>query len=420
MSRATPMARTSGRSSISDSTNPARARWIAAAVVFGLGIPLACQAGFRDAKDPPPADPSPPPAESAPEAPRNPDAPPLFPDGLPVVHQSVPEGIASLSAQTCNGCHYAVHDEWSTSSHRGARSHEPFRTAAQATGDSPLCTSCHAPLANQQTAVVTSYPGGPLSSAVTEPNDSWDATLSQEGVTCAACHVRDGQVVGTNAVARDAPHPVAVSEELGTSAFCGTCHQLDWPGASEPLYDTWGEWSRSGYAAAGIQCQDCHMPPTTGVVTAGRYQAHAGHAFDADPGRALTILVDMAPGGVTRGETVDLQLELLNTGAGHSYPTGSPFSAVVLEVQVVGPEGKPVGEPWQHTLQKQVADAPPWTVESDNRIAPGQGVTLPVTLDLPHKAPSGAGALEVRLRRTLPDGSLSEPEHVQRIPISVY
>ena len=33
-----------------------------------------------------------------------------------------------------------------------------------------------------------------------------------EGVTCAACHVREGKVLGTHAI-DDAPHPVVVSDE---------------------------------------------------------------------------------------------------------------------------------------------------------------------------------------------------------------
>ena len=346
------------------------------------------------------ADPTP--AEQVEEAPKAPEAPPLFPDGLPVELQELPQGLASLSAQSCNGCHYAVHDDWSASAHAGASAEEPFRSALQASGDSPLFASCHLPLANQQAHLVKRYAGGPLSSAELVDNPSWDATLAAEGVTCASCHVREGTVVGTRA-APNAPHPVAVSEELGTSEFCASCHQLSWEGAEQPLYDTWGEWAASGYQAAGVRCQDCHMPPTSGMVTASRFAGHANHGWVADPSRALTVLVDLPPSGLVRGEPTPVTLTLMNTGAGHAFPTGSPFSWVRVELAVQVEGEDPAPALWSTELRRQIAEEPPYTMSGDSRLPAGGTAVHELELLLDQKSPAGNGALEVRFVRVTAD-----------------
>ena len=127
-------------------------------LALALAVPMA-QAGRKDKgpknQTPPTANP----AVSEDKAPEDagPKAPKLFPDGLPVAHQQLPEGVASLSAQSCNGCHYEIHDTWAQSGHRSARTGEPFATALAATGNSPLCTSCHTPLLNQQQQLVREY-----------------------------------------------------------------------------------------------------------------------------------------------------------------------------------------------------------------------------------------------------------------------
>lgn len=369
---------------------------------------------------PPPPTPVdlPPPPVQAPE-PAAPTGAPLFPDGLPVVMGELPAGLANISAQGCNGCHYAVHDEWSSSAHRGAWLEQPFRRAVEATGDSPLCLSCHLPIANQQPQVVVEYQGGPLSTAVVRPNRSWDPTLAQEGVTCAACHVRGGAVLSTRPAPK-APHPVAVSAELDSSAMCATCHQLTWTGADKPFYDTYGEWNASAYKAAGIGCQDCHMPPSAGLVTAGHFAAHASHGFGADRARAVSVLVDLDPDAATRGKDFVATIVVQNTGAGHAFPTGSPFKAVRLEALVLDADGKALGKPFTYTMGRSVTPEPPYTTLSDTRLLPGAQQELPVRLPLPQSGKGGRGAFEVRLTQLDAAGKPGAPFLVQRIPLTVY
>lgn len=386
-----------------------------------LALPLALAARKNRGQQtapPPVADPSPDetPAEAEPKAAK---APKLFPEGLPVAHQALPGGVASLSAQSCNGCHYEIHDSWADSAHADALGNEAFQAAMAATGNSPLCTSCHTPLVNQQPALVREYSGGPLGSALVEPNESWDASLSAEGVTCAACHVRGETVVGSRP-ASGAPHPVAVSEELGSSEFCASCHQLDWEGAEAPLYDTYGEWSRSPYPAAGVQCQDCHMPPRSGLITAGDFAAHRDHGVTADPARAVTMLADIPPGGLTRGETLTGTLTLMNTGAGHSFPTGSPFTLVVVQVVAVDAEGQDTGEPFELRLERPIAAEPPFAPTGpDTRLKAGETRAVEFSLSPEQKAEGGQGALEIRLLEEGPQGDRTLL-HTQRIPLAMH
>lgn len=389
-------------------------------LLASLALPLA-YAGRRDKgprnQPPPVADPVPTPVEETPVD-AGPKAPALFPEGLPVAHQQLPEGVASLSAQSCNGCHYEIHDSWAASAHRSARTAEPYATALAATGDSPLCTSCHMPLQNQQSLLVREYTGGPLGEALTDPNESWDATLSAEGVTCAACHVRDEVVVGSRP-AKGAPHPVAVSAELGESSFCASCHQLSWEGAETPLYNTYGEWAESNYAAAGVQCQDCHMPPRSGLVTAGSFSAHRDHGMDAADGRALTLLLDIPTTGVVRGEALNGTLTVMNTGAGHAFPTGSPFSSAVLQIAVVDAEGQDSGAPWESVLERPTSMEPPYgPTGEDTTLAPGETRVMPFTLTPSQKSEGGPGAIEVRVLRQSPSGERTLSQ-VQRIPLAV-
>ncbi len=331
--------------------------------------------------------------------------------------QELPPGLASLSAQSCNACHYDLHDSWSGSAHAGASTQEPFRSALQASGSSPLCASCHLPLQNQQSSLVKRYAGGPLSSAELVDNPAWDATLASEGVTCASCHVRDGLVVGTRS-APGAPHPVAVSEELSSAEFCASCHQLTWEGAEQPLYDTWGEWAASAYQPAGVRCQDCHMPPESGLVTAGRFAGHASHAFTADPARAVTVLVDLPPRGLVRGESAPVKLTLMNSGAGHAFPTGSPFSWIRVDVAVQVEGEAPAAALWSTELRREVTEQPPYSFGEDTRLAPGVTVEHELELLLDQKGPAGNAQLEVRFVRVT--GGVEELAFSRRLALQVY
>lgn len=363
---------------------------VAAALLAGKG------------KEPPPA-PEPPPVPV--EAPRPPAPPPvpLWPKGLPVSPGALPPGLANLSAQGCAACHAEVHEDWSASGHRATP--DAFREATA--HETPACTLCHLAIDVQRDAATTFTPGDP-NRWTDVPNPSFDATLAQEGVTCATCHVRDGVVLGTREVA--APHPVRISPDLGSNAACAPCHQLDWPGSARPFYDTMGEWSRSDWATAGVDCADCHL--------------RDGHAGTADADRAVSVLVRVDAKIVRGGPPLPVSIVVQNTGAGHAFPTGSPFRGVRLEATLRGPSGKKGdirawGKPLVADLAQEVGASAPWTLGADHRIQAGGSRTWEWTASLPVDAPAGTWTVDVTLTRTRYGKPVEAPFLVQRYPLRV-
>ena len=373
--------------------------------------------GKKEAEPPPPVEAPPPP----PPAPTVPTAAPLFPDGVPISLQATPAGLANLSAQSCNACHFQAHDDWKGTAHAAAWNDPLYQEAIDRVGGSTACRSCHLPLTNQHPRLAAGYVAGDLARPDLQPNPQWDPTLMSEGVTCAACHVRDGKVLSTRPVT-SAPHPMAVSAELAESATCATCHQLTWPEADQPFYDTYGEWERSGYAEAGVRCQDCHMPPTAGIATATRYAAQPSHAFSADTARAVSILVDLSAPEISRGEDFSVTVTVQNTGAGHAFPTGSPFKGYRVTARLIGTVDRDAGtelvEPASLDLRREVEEAPPWHTISDNRIPPGGQVELNAVFNVEQRKKAQRAVLRVEIRPVV-EGREGEPLVVQDLPIPV-
>ena len=382
------------------------------------GIALA---GRKKAADDaaPPAVEAPAPVVEAPAAPAEPAAPPapaLFPEGLPVALQKTPDGLANLSAQSCNACHAQIHDDWEGTAHAAAWASPTYQKAVERAGSSTACRTCHLPLANQHPRLAAGYKDGAIDRPDLQPNPLWDPTLMSEGVTCVACHVRDGVVVSTKA-APDAPHKVAVSDELSRPEFCATCHQLTWPGADKPFYDTYGEWKASGYATAGVRCQDCHMPPASGLTLASKEATQSSHSFPADPARAVSVLLSMDQPEIQRGQAYRVKMRVQNTGAGHAFPTGSPFVAYTVQTDVLGADGKPLVEPWKIVLGRTVTPEPPYNTTSDTRLGPGEERQAEHSFLVDQKKKAGPVTLRVALFRTGRD----TPEAVlQQLPLSVY
>lgn len=353
------------------------------------------------------------PAEAT--TPASPDAvpprqhPAPYPGPLPRELGPVPEGLANPTAQACHACHPEVHGAWSASAHAGPPS-DALREAATAAGD-PACLACHLPLTSQY----AEQPGedGPVA------NPAWSPTMSLEGVGCASCHLHEGVVLSSEPPG-PAPHRTAWAPALGASSFCASCHQLTWPGADAPFYDTFGEWSRSGWAKAGVTCQDCHMGPGAGAVRAG-----ADHQVEANLARAVSLLVTLsAPELVRGGPTVTANITLQNTGAGHHLPSGSPWKGLRLEAALVriAPDGRDLaaGVPFTADLVRTVSDAAPWTTLTDSRIPAGGETTWEVPLELSSRDPATTWWLRVRLLRIAGAMPTDAPPQVeQRIPIAV-
>ncbi len=357
--------------------------------------------GAVEEVEPPPPPPPPPPTLSA----------PLFPPALPVDVGPLPQGLANVSAQGCHACHPDIHDAWSSSPHAGP----PSVVLLDAAASDPLCLGCHLPLLPQHDVVPTLQVAG-ADPAPAAPNPTWDGGLTLEGVTCAACHVREGRVaVSTeDAARREGPHPVALAAGLDGAKACAACHQATWPGADLPLYDTWGEWERSPWAAAGATCLDCHGDGT-------------GHLRAPDPARAFSLLVRPSHRRLVRGpdEVLRVAIDLQNTGAGHAMPTGTPFRGLRLHARLEGPPAKrdapPTisGEPLIVDLMRTLEPTPPWRTTDDTRIQAGETRSFTLEVPIVDNLSAGSWTLVVELLPTLRGGPDGAPIISTRLPLAL-
>jgi hypothetical protein len=308
---------------------------------------------------------------------------PLAPQGPAPARFSPLE--ASLAPESCGTCHPAQLADWRTSIH--ARAMGPgvagqlVEMLATAPRDALVCYQCHAPLAEQS----------PLRPGTLAENSAFDPGLRARGIPCAGCHVRgherfgpprrDGSVA--SAAPRDTlPHGgVTRTPAYLASEFCRDCHQFapDGPAlAGKLLQDTYNEWKASRFAAAGVQCQDCHMPDR-------RHLWRGIH--DADMVRGgLAISVVEEPPVVGR---VAARLVVESTAVGHRFPTYvTPI--VVLRAELVDAAGRAVaGTREERRIGREVSLDLEQEL-SDTRLRPGERAELPYARAL------GNGAVAAR------------------------
>jgi hypothetical protein len=179
---------------------------------------------------------------------------------------------------------------------------------------------------------------------------------------------RDGSLA--SAAPRDTlPHGgVTRTPAYLDSAFCRGCHQFGPDGYAlngKPLEDTYDEWRASRFAAAGVQCQDCHMPDR-------RHRWRGIH--DPDMVRSgLTVTLHEAPAPAEGGVAARLVVE--NSGVGHRFPTYvTPL--VILRAELVDAAGRPVGGT---RAERRIGREVTLDLErevSDTRLAPGERAEL--------------------------------------------
>jgi hypothetical protein len=151
------------------------------------------------------------------------------------------------------------------------------------------------------------------------------------------------------------------------SEFCRGCHQFDPDGfklEGKLLEDTYNEWRASRFAAAGVQCQDCHMPDR-------RHLWRGIHDPDMVR-RGLSIGVVDEPAEAGR---VAARLVVESAAVGHRFPTYvTPL--VVLRAELVDGAGRGIagtreerriGREVTLDLEREVADT---------RLAPGERAEL--------------------------------------------
>ncbi|MFK7926960.1 MAG: multiheme c-type cytochrome [Myxococcota bacterium] len=285
------------------------------------------------------------------------------------------EGVGNRSAKTCGACHAAIYKEWSVSTHRHAWNDPQYQKEIQKSGNKWLCVNCHTPTLEQQERWPVGLKEGDVERPTLVANPRHDPELMDEGITCVACHVRDGTIHGPGLPESVAPHPVQADTKFRSGELCNRCHQAEqsYPGKGFVCTFTTGkEWAASPQAAQGIGCVDCHMPTVERpVATGGPVRTVRRHWFK---GSGIPKFADAAPPddalpgpGLSLRATRDgnnLFMNLHNT-AGHALPSGDPERWVQVDVTFYDAEDRTLPNPYQvrigqtwewHPIPKKVAD----------------------------------------------------------------
>jgi len=278
-----------------------------------------------------------------------------------------PEGTAT-PAETCGACHKAIYREFAfgfgsdlrykptslptkpgerlvmpakvsdTATAHAFAGMEPFPIhAREAEEQGKSCNVCHFP-------EPFSIPDiGALEMAKPKARSKEKET---GGLTCASCHLTpEGKIRGPYIV--EAPHATIADPAIQTSAMCAYCHSLGQRVIGKQT-QTFLEW-RDDFNKPGLgkqHCQDCHMPRTMRKVAedfdnperaVARHLWTGGHSQQR-LGGALSMAISQADEGKP-----NLELHVINIGAGHSVPTGSNRRAIYLIVNVLDKKGKSVG-----------------------------------------------------------------------------
>ena len=297
----------------------------------------------------------------------------------PIETSQAPVLLGKLSAEDCATCHQEFYEEWQTTIHSQAWTDPYFQADWKFDDEQHNCRLCHTPLDRQQPDKVLSYSDTDKWNPVLESNPDFDIKLQHEGVTCAACHYRDGKILGV--FGNDgSPHEVLKIEDSNQICVrchivegerwdtffrfppCGTVAEIQSTLASEqkPLLEDFTSASKSGEILASntstLGCVECHMPLLKrpliegGVVRDTRQHLWRGGHDPEMVKQALTIdFTEVA----SSFENRKFRLILTNTGAAHYVPTGTPDRHLTVHLRLLDKQGKVLAEQ-NHTIKRTV------------------------------------------------------------------
>jgi hypothetical protein len=295
-----------------------------------------------------------------------------------IPYQKIPVGLDSLKAESCGTCHREIYEEWKTSIHAKAFQDPFFQAYWKKDKNIWVCLNCHTPLENQQPTLIRSIPRGRVEKAVQELNPHYDPAYQQEAITCAACHVRDGVILGPFDDSA-APHPTKFDPSFRTTQVCYRCHNV----VSGPaqFYNvgpcgTYAEYEGKYFMQErGFICQSCHMPEIERPVAVGgpirqgrRHLWRGGH----DPEmirQAVAVRVQADSSSPGPGDRVTFTATLINAGAGHKIPTGDPDRHFTVEFLVEDKTGRVVAHQ-SDTMGRWILWQPVVVEVHDNRLLP--------------------------------------------------
>jgi hypothetical protein len=288
--------------------------------------------------------------------------------------------LRAASANRCGECHPSTEDEWRGSAHAHSAS-SPLYVAMRKTTRDTTCEACHSPL----TAVLA-----PLDPVV------------PEGITCDVCHtIRDvtpgvpGQrfAMHLQDAVKYGPlcdaenhyfHRMGCSPLHEESRFCGACHQyrrITASGSDLPVYTEFDEWRSSPAAARGQTCQGCHMPTSWAPAAVGspRKRLLPRHTWLGLNGRLRFRALRADAAIEVSADKIRVAVTMVNHGAGHSVPTGSPERRLILRTLLVDGQGTAHAEdarPYGRFLVDADGKPAPFfeasRVQRDNRLRAGE------------------------------------------------
>ena len=147
------------------------------------------------------------------------------------------------------------------------------------------------------------------------------------------------------------------------------------------------------------------MPPKPTGSIGGRFAAEPDHSFDVPLEHGLSLYLSMPAAELQRGAPFAVSVRVLNSGAGHMIPTGSPYKVLVAHLELVGADGKVLDPGGSVRIGRTVGEAPPWDTITDNRLAPGAELTLAHSFVVPQKVAAQTATLRVRIDRELVGGT---------------
>ena len=313
-----------------------------------------------------------------------------------IPHQDIPDGLTSISADSCGRCHVEIFQEWKRSTHAVAFQDLQFQ-AEWKKDNVYACLNCHTPLQNQQEYIVSGLLNGNYKTPVQTLNENFDEALQMESITCATCHIRGGNVIGAMGTTK-APHKTIKDVDFLSEKLCLSCHNVV-EELNETLvctFETGMEWAANWASEAGMNCITCHMPTIERPLFVGMPERISHfHNFpasgipkfndmDVQALNGLEITADSLPGYLLAGDRLKYSLTLRNSFAGHSVPTGDPERFILITFRIVDTNDLSV-----HEEQYRIGEVWEWYPEakkiSDNNLKPLEERTYRFEYEVPEE-----------------------------------